>query len=67
VVRIIDMEKSGVLGHCITSGTKAESAVSWSQTGPRGPQRLQGLQGKTRPARPARDLRGADGVRRWRK
>jgi hypothetical protein len=33
VVRIIDTSKSGSLGGCITGGLRAETPVTWSQTG----------------------------------
>ena len=35
-VRIVDTAKTGTLGQCITTGALAETAVTWSQTGPAG-------------------------------
>jgi hypothetical protein len=47
VLRVIDTSKSGTLGHCITSGSQAETAIKWNQTGPQGPQGVTGATGAT--------------------
>jgi hypothetical protein len=49
VARIIDTAKTGPLGTCIKDGLLAETAVSWSQTGPQGPIGLTGGQGPAGP------------------
>jgi type VI secretion system Hcp family effector len=53
VVRIIDTAKTGTLGTCVASGALAETAVTWSQTGPAGPAGGQGPAGQAGPAGPA--------------
>jgi type VI protein secretion system component Hcp len=53
VVRIIDTAKTGSLGQCVASGALAETAVTWSQTGPAGPAGPGGGQGPVGPAGPA--------------
>jgi hypothetical protein len=45
VLRVIDPTRSGELGHCIASGPKAETPITWSQVGPKGPQGIPGPQG----------------------
>ncbi|HEX5142513.1 MAG TPA: hypothetical protein VFW21_01450 [Mycobacterium sp.] len=48
-LRVIDPTKSGTLGHCVTSGPHAETAITWSQQGPAG---QPGPSGPTGPAGP---------------
>jgi hypothetical protein len=52
VLRVIDTDRSGNLGRCISSGSSLlrETPLDWNQVGPPGPEGPQGQQGPPGPA-----------------